>query len=223
MTNISYQIPEDLHFVLRMRHTFESLGYQSGFYLSQIFSSNRITSSSSIPTKTPTILGHPPHVALFSWPQGPLFGQQASMLSNPNCQNHLALPQSKDEPHVLSLPNYLNEARVEELIGQQHENDIKWADGLSFNALCSQPEEAKLLFHPDVLENKPDHHQDICQLHSLDKKSLNQVGPANPNEFLSSHSESARKMENKLTGSSTLPARVTNLSSSASISQQPVE
>ncbi|KAF8086149.1 hypothetical protein N665_0633s0001, partial [Sinapis alba] len=40
-------IPEDLHFVLRMRHTFESLGYQSGLYLSQLFSSNRSTSSSN--------------------------------------------------------------------------------------------------------------------------------------------------------------------------------
>uniref|UniRef100_A0A0D3HLF9 Transcription factor MYC/MYB N-terminal domain-containing protein n=1 Tax=Oryza barthii TaxID=65489 RepID=A0A0D3HLF9_9ORYZ len=39
-------IPEDLHFVLRMRHMFESLGYQSGFFLSQLFSSSRGTSPS---------------------------------------------------------------------------------------------------------------------------------------------------------------------------------
>ncbi|KAF2571915.1 hypothetical protein F2Q70_00004882 [Brassica cretica] len=33
-------IQEDLHFVLRMRQMFESIGYRSGFYLSQLFSSN---------------------------------------------------------------------------------------------------------------------------------------------------------------------------------------
>ncbi|CAF1758076.1 hypothetical protein HID58_087659 [Brassica napus] len=33
-------IQEDLHFVLRMRQMFESISYRSGFYLSQLFSSN---------------------------------------------------------------------------------------------------------------------------------------------------------------------------------------
>lgn len=52
------QIPEDLHFVLRMRHMFESLGYQSGFFLSQLFSSSRGTSPS--PSSFPLKQQQPP-------------------------------------------------------------------------------------------------------------------------------------------------------------------
>ncbi|XP_031377530.1 protein RICE SALT SENSITIVE 3-like isoform X2 [Punica granatum] len=219
-------IPEDLHFVLRMRHTFESLGYQSGFYLSQLFSSNRNTSSSSIPMKTPTIPSRPPPAALFNWAQRPLPGPPASMLSNPNFQNRLAYSQSKDEPHMFILPHHSNEARMEEMMGEQHENDIKWPNGLSFfNALTGRADEAKLLFNPEGLGNKPEHHPNHPHPLFLDGKSPNDVGPANPNEFLSldSHSESARKMENKFKRSFTLPARMTNSSSSASVDQQPVE
>uniref|UniRef100_A0A0E0R7Y5 Transcription factor MYC/MYB N-terminal domain-containing protein n=1 Tax=Oryza rufipogon TaxID=4529 RepID=A0A0E0R7Y5_ORYRU len=66
-------IPEDLHFVLRMRHMFESLGYQSGFFLSQLFSSSRGTSPSpsSFPLKQqqppPPPAARPPP-QLFNWP-----------------------------------------------------------------------------------------------------------------------------------------------------------
>ncbi|VAH80736.1 unnamed protein product [Triticum turgidum subsp. durum] len=63
-------IPEDLHFVLRMRHMFESLGYQSGFFLSQLFSSSRGASSTpSFPLKQPPPARPPPQ--LFNWPGQP--------------------------------------------------------------------------------------------------------------------------------------------------------
>ncbi|CAN7139750.1 unnamed protein product [Brassica rapa subsp. narinosa] len=47
-------IQEDLHFALRMRKMVELIGYQSGFYLSQLFSSNGTAatpSSSSVPNQ----------------------------------------------------------------------------------------------------------------------------------------------------------------------------
>ncbi|KAF2596289.1 hypothetical protein F2Q68_00008160 [Brassica cretica] len=53
-------IPEDLHVVLRMRQMFESIGYRSGFYLSQLFSSNRTgatPSSSLVPNQQPQSVG----------------------------------------------------------------------------------------------------------------------------------------------------------------------
>lgn len=208
-----------------MRHTFESIGYQSGFYLTQLFSSNRSTSSSSIPTKSPALPTRPPPAALFNWSQRPVPGPPAPMLSTPNFQNRLAFPQSKDETHMFILPHHSNEAaRMDEMMGDHPESDIKWPNGLSFfNALTGRAEEAKLLFNPDGLGNKPDHHPHPL---FLDGKSLNDAGPANLNEFLSldSHSESARKMESKYKRSFTLPARMTHSSSSASVDQQqPVE
>ncbi|KAJ9182921.1 hypothetical protein P3X46_006854 [Hevea brasiliensis] len=208
-------IPEDLHFVLRMRHTFESLGYQSGFYLSQLFSSTQNTSASSIPSKQsviPTCLPPP----LFNRGQMPL-PSAASMLSSPNFQNpaaRLGFPQAKDEPHMFILPHSA-ETRMEEMIGEP-ENDIKWPNGLSlFNALTGRTNDAKLLFNPEGLGNKADQNH-----HS--------ASSANPNEFLSldSHPDSARKMENKFERSFTLPARMATLSSSTSIDhhqQQPAE
>ncbi|KAJ7981764.1 Serine/Threonine-kinase WNK (WNK)-like protein [Quillaja saponaria] len=157
-------IPEDLHFVLRMRHTFESLGYQSGFYLSQLFSSNR--------------------------------------------NARLGFPQSKDETHMFLMP-HSSETRMEDMMGTgEHENDIKWPNGLSFfNALTGRADDAKLLFNPDSLGNK------------ADQNPNSNAGGANPNEFLSldTHSESARKMGNKFKRSFTLPARVASSSSSTSL------
>ncbi|GAV72320.1 bHLH-MYC_N domain-containing protein [Cephalotus follicularis] len=214
-------IPEDLHFVLRMRHTFESLGYQSGFYLSQLFSSNRNgSSSSSIPSKQSAIPSRPPP-SLFNWGQRPLH-QSVTMLSSPNFQNpaRLGFPQAKDETHMFLLP-HSSETRMEDIIGE-HENDIKWPNGLSFfNALTGRSDDAKLLFNPEGLGNKPDqnHHN---QNPDIDNGE-------NPNEFLSldSHPESARKMENKFKRSFTLPARMASSSSSTSLDHhqqhQPVE
>ncbi|XP_050220324.1 protein RICE SALT SENSITIVE 3 isoform X2 [Mercurialis annua] len=201
-------IPEDLHFVLRMRHTFESLGYQSGFYLSQLFSSTRNnSSSSSIPSKQSAIPSRPPP-PLFNWNQRPL-PSPSSMLSSPSFPTsaRLGYPQAKDEPHMFILP-HAAETRMEEMIGE-HENDIKWPNGLSFfNALTGRSDEAKLLFHPENIGNKNDQ---------------NDQNPI-PNEFLSL--DSARKMENKFKRSFTLPARMTTSSSSTSVDhhqQQSVE
>ncbi|KAK4285927.1 hypothetical protein QN277_002552 [Acacia crassicarpa] len=207
-------IPEDLHFVLRMRHTFESLGYQSGFYLSQLFSSTRNTSSStslpSKPTSAMPIRAPPP---LFNWGQRPLVASAAaSMLSSPNFQHTARLggfpPQAKDETHMfLQMPHHSSSdqpARMEDMMGE-NENDIKWPNGLSFfNALTVQNDDAtKLLFNPESLENKPEE-------------------ASNPNEFLSldSHhqtSDNGRNRMDKFKRSFTLPARVASSSSSTSM------
>lgn len=220
------QIPEDLHFVLRMRHTFESLGYQSGFYLSQLFSSTRNnSSSSSIPSKQSTIPTRPPP-PLFNWGQRPI-PSSTSMLASPNFQNpsRLGFPQTKDETHMFLLP-HSSETRMEDMMGE-HENDIKWPNGLSFfNALTARPDDAKLLFNPENFGNKPDqgHHPLILEGKDLNPNS---DGSANPNEFLSldSHPENARKMD-KFKRSFTLPARMASSSSSTSVDhhqQQPME
>ncbi|KAL6959112.1 hypothetical protein U1Q18_045697 [Sarracenia purpurea var. burkii] len=199
-------IPEDLHFVLRMRHTFESLGYQSGFYLSQIFSSTRKTNSpSSVASKQqPPILTHPPP-PIFNWSPRPH--------PSPSFQNspRLGYPQIKDETHMFILP-HSSETRMDDMMGDHHhEIDIKWPNGLSFfNALTGRADDAKLLFTPEGVENNPDH-----QNHH----NPNPNSDANPNEFLSldSHPESERKMENKFKRSFTLPARMVSSSSSTSL------
>uniref|UniRef100_A0A2N9FI77 Transcription factor MYC/MYB N-terminal domain-containing protein n=1 Tax=Fagus sylvatica TaxID=28930 RepID=A0A2N9FI77_FAGSY len=219
------QIPEDLHFVLRMRHTFESLGYQSGFYLSQLFSSTRNNSStSSLPSKQSPIPIRPP-APLFNWGQRSL-PPATSMHSSPNFPNsaRLGFPQAKDETHMFLLP-HSSEARIEDMMGE-HESDIKWPNGLSFfNALTGRSDDAKLLFNPESLGNKPEqnHHPLILEGKTTnpnsDASNMHNGGGANPNEFLSldSHSESARKMENKFKRSFTLPARMASSSSSTSI------
>ncbi|EPS64653.1 hypothetical protein M569_10131, partial [Genlisea aurea] len=111
-------IPEDLHFVLRMRHTFESLGYQSGFYLSQLFSSNRNASSSS--TSTPMIASgmNPPH--LFNWTPKTSFPSSST---------------SRDESHMFIG-----------MLNGEDEGDMKWPSGLSFfNALTGEDKSLLLL------------------------------------------------------------------------------
>ncbi|KAJ6417158.1 hypothetical protein OIU84_002958 [Salix udensis] len=228
-------IHEDLHFVLRMRHTFESLGYQSGVYLSQLFSSTRNTSSSSsLPAKQSAIPTHPPP-PLFNWSQR-LLPSAASLLSSPYSQNpaaRLGFPQAKDEPHMFIRPRS-SETGVEEMMGE-HENDIKWPNGLSFfNALTGRADNAKLLFNPESLGNKRDqnHHSLILEGKgrnpNSDASNMNNSDVMNPNEFLSldSHPDNARKMENKYKRSFTLPARMTSSSSSTSIDHhqhQPVD
>ncbi|KAJ1403462.1 hypothetical protein SESBI_27303 [Sesbania bispinosa] len=226
-------IPEDLHFVLRMRHTFESLGYQSGFYLSQLFSSTRNTSSStSVPSKPSTIPIRPPP-PLFNWGQRPLTSA-TSMLSSPNFQQHAArmgFPQAKDETHMFLMPHASTEtARIEDMMGE-HESDIKWPNGLSFfNALTGRTDDAKLLFNPESLGNKPSdhHHHPLNQNPNSDASNMQQnASGTHPNEFLSldSHQEGARKMD-KFKRSFTLPARVASSSSSTSMDhhqQQGVE
>ncbi|CAI9773507.1 unnamed protein product [Fraxinus pennsylvanica] len=169
-------IPEDLHFVLRMRHMFESLGHQSGFYLSQLFSSNRnAPSSSAVPLKQPTMpIRPPPH--LFNWGLRSMPSATSVLNESPNFQSsaQLGIPLSKDEMHMFLHP-HSSEARMEDMMGD-HENDIKWPNGLSFfNALTGFTDDAKLLFNPNDLENKP-------QNPNSDALSLHNNGGINPNE-----------------------------------------
>lgn len=195
-----------------MRHTFESLGYQSGFYLSQLFSSTRNNSSStSLPSKPTTIPIRPPP-PLFNWNQRPLTSPN-SMLSSPNFQQHAArmgFPQTKDETHMFLMPHASSEtARIEDMMVGEHENDIKWPNGLSFfNALTGRADDAKLLFNPESLGGKQG--DPLNQNHDSEAN--------NPNEFLSldSHQEGARKMD-KFKRSFTLPTRVASSSSSTSM------
>ncbi|XP_073135377.1 protein RICE SALT SENSITIVE 3-like [Henckelia pumila] len=142
-------IAEDLHFVLRMRHTFESLGYQSGVYLSQLFSSTRNTSpSSAVPSTT---ISSPP--TLFNYGMRPLV-QPASVLASPEFQNlgRYGIPSPSDKMY---FPQYSAESRMEDMMGE-HENDIKWPNGLSiFNALTGQSDESdKLLLNPEGIQNE---------------------------------------------------------------------
>ncbi|XP_057458569.1 protein RICE SALT SENSITIVE 3-like [Lotus japonicus] len=121
-------IPEDLHFVLRMRHTFESLRYQSGFYLSQLFSSTRNTSSpTSVPSR-PSNIPISPTPSLLNWSQRPL-GSATSMLSSPGFQ-HMGCPQAKDETHMFLMPHASEAAKREDMMGE-HENNMKWLNGYS--------------------------------------------------------------------------------------------
>ncbi|KAL8130534.1 hypothetical protein V2J09_019689 [Rumex salicifolius] len=189
-------IPEDLHFVLRMRHTFESLGYKSGFYLTQqLFSSNRNASSSSPMAANQAVapLGAPP---IFNWGQR-MLPSASSMLASPNYQRPpFGFTPAKDETHMFLMPHSAN-SRMEEMTTTEHEPDIKWPNGLSFfNALTGREE----VFNPESLGNKPD-----------DPHHPNQ----NPNEFsgLDSNSDSLRKMDNKFRRSFTLPARMASPSS----------
>ncbi|XP_078149569.1 protein RICE SALT SENSITIVE 3-like isoform X1 [Carex rostrata] len=118
-------IPEDLHFVLRMRHMFESLGYQSGFFLSQLFSSNRscspAPSGAGIAMKQPQIARPPP--------SQPLFHQW---------NNH--------HPHQMPTMPPMPLHHMNEMIAEHEPTDIKWPNGLSiFSALTGRPDDAKLL------------------------------------------------------------------------------
>ncbi|KHG01101.1 hypothetical protein F383_20732 [Gossypium arboreum] len=177
-------IPEDLHFVLRMRHTFESLGYQSGFYLSQLFSSNRNGPSlSTISSKQAAVPTRPP--PLFNWNQRPLPPATNPMLASPNFQNpaRLGFPQPKDETHMFLLPRS-SETRMEDMM-VEHENDIKWPNGLSFfSALTGRTEDAKLLFNSESLGNKQETNHHSLILKGKDSNHNTDVG-ANLNEFLS--------------------------------------
>lgn len=113
-------------------------------------------------------------------------------------------------------------ARIEDMMGE-HENDIKWPNGLSFfNALTGRTDDAKLLFNPESLGSKlgdqnHNHHHSLDQ-HPNSSNMMQNSGEANPNDFLSldSHSEGARKMD-KFKRSFTLPARVASSSSSTSM------
>ncbi|KAA3454333.1 transcription factor isoform X2 [Gossypium australe] len=166
-----------------MRHTFESLGYQSGFYLSQLFSSNRNGPSlSTIPSKQTAVPTRPP--PLFNWNQRPLPPATNQMLASPNFQNpaRLGFPQPKDETHMFLLPRS-SETRMEDMM-VEHENDIKWPNGLSFfSALTGRTEDAKLLFNSESLGNKPETNHHSLILEGKDSNHNTDVG-ANPHEIV---------------------------------------
>ncbi|KAI7747216.1 hypothetical protein M8C21_001494 [Ambrosia artemisiifolia] len=146
-------VPEDLHFVLRMRNTFESLSYQCGFYLSQLFAS---TSSTGIPLKQPTVPIYPPPA--YNW---------ANRMQPPNFQKATRLGFGpKDETHMFLHP-HSSEPHMGNMMAHDHaENDIKWPNGLTFfNALTeglgSKPDSSQDMNHgkhepgmyTDVMEN----------------------------------------------------------------------
>ncbi|KAD2393915.1 hypothetical protein R6Q59_012884 [Mikania micrantha] len=135
-------VPEDLHFVLRMRHTFESLSYQCGFYLSQLFASTSSPSSTGIPLKQPTVPIYPPPA--FNWTpqnhmQSPNFHKATRHGFGPKDETQIFLHPHSSEPHMGNM------------MGHDHaENDIKWPNGLTiFNALT------------EGLRNKPDGGQNL--------------------------------------------------------------
>ncbi|XP_043690025.1 protein RICE SALT SENSITIVE 3-like isoform X2 [Telopea speciosissima] len=218
-------IPEDLHFVLRMRHTFESLGYQSGYYLSQLFSANRNTSPSA-PSKQSLAPSRPP-APIFNWSQRSLPSATSAVASS-NFQNspRLGLPQTKDETHMFLLP-HSSETQMEDMnMMADHESDIKWPNGLSFfNALTGRTDDAKLLFGAEGLGNKSNqqHHQlvlgETSYLQNQHGRRSDNTGVSSPSEYLSleSHSNNVRKMENKFKRSFTMPARMGSSSSSISL------
>ncbi|KAL7103651.1 hypothetical protein ACP275_08G192500 [Erythranthe tilingii] len=207
-------IPEDLHFVLRMRHTFESLGYQSGFYLSQLFSSTRTNTSSpsTLPLKQPPqslpLRGQPPP-PLFNWgPRQPGPSAGPTMLSSPNFQQHSSSSRLIGKDHEAAAHMFLMPHSTEDHHhnNNNYENDIKWPNGLSFfSALTGRPDEAKLLFNPD---GKTDPGQD-----------MHGGGSVDPNhEFLSL--DGKMHQEGKYKRSFTLPARMATSSSSSSLNHQ---
>ncbi|XP_009397203.2 protein RICE SALT SENSITIVE 3 [Musa acuminata AAA Group] len=143
-------IPEDLHFVLRMRHMFESLGHQSGFFLSQLFSSTRNSSTSSVPTKQVPTPCPPP---FFSWDHSSIHSASPiTMTSVYQPPTHGGLPNDEDGTHLF-LPRssgaHLDDAT------RQHETDLRWPNGLSlFTALTGRADDAKLLFGSEEMGNE---------------------------------------------------------------------
>ncbi|CAM0883241.1 unnamed protein product [Alopecurus aequalis] len=230
-------IPEDLHFVLRMRHMFESLGYQSGFFLSQLFSSSRGTSPSpSFPLKQPPAARPPPQ--LFNWPgqpqlphsgASPLFPPGPAAF-HPSARSSMPLYPggggNKDDGHMYHLPpsHHGKPPHMDEHHhhhqqmghGEAPDGDLKWPNGLSFfTALTGRSDDSKLLFEGGgggggVEDGKPA--QDTQTGHG---------GAENVEEYLSleSHSNKVRRMDNaqsaKFKRSFTLPARMGSATSTS--------
>ncbi|KAF9611360.1 hypothetical protein IFM89_030905 [Coptis chinensis] len=235
-------IPEDLHFVLRMRHTFETLGHQSGFYLSQLFSATRNTSSPiSAPLNHTSASSHPP-APIFNWNQRPL--QFPANIVSHNFQNTTrhGLSLNKNEMHPFVLP-HSSDSQMGNMMAD-HDSEIKWPNGLSFfNALTGQSDNSKLLFGSDGLGNKsnqPYHplvrrgsninlEMNICRNADEPKNiaevsnSLSQHGKGNENAdannylSLENHPNNVGKMQDKFRRSFTLPARMASSSSSSSL------
>ncbi|CAL9090405.1 unnamed protein product [Musa textilis] len=143
-------IPEDLHFVLRMRHVFESLGHQSGFFLSRLFSSARNSSTSSVPTKQVPTPCPPP---FFCWDHSSI--HSASPITTPSVYQpptHGGLPNDEDGTHLF-LPR--SSGAHFDGATTQHETDLRWPNGLSlFTALTGRADDAKLLFGSEETGNE---------------------------------------------------------------------
>ncbi|KAF5202596.1 Rice salt sensitive [Thalictrum thalictroides] len=238
-------IPEDLHFVLRMRHTFETLAHQSGFYLSQLFSGNRNTSSSiSTPSRHTSVTSHTP-TPIFNWNQSPVpFATNVGSHNYQNTPLH-GLSLNKNETHPFLLP-HSSDAQMEDRIGD-HDSDIKWPNGLSFfNALTGQTDNSKLLFESPGLESKSSQTHQPVRVGSNVNLSMNLSGDANePKNMMETsnslfhhgngndnntgntttidylsldwHQNDIGNMEEKFKRSFTLPARMTTSSSSSSL------
>ncbi|XP_038982027.1 protein RICE SALT SENSITIVE 3-like [Phoenix dactylifera] len=226
-------IPEDLHFVLRMRHMFESLGYQSGFFLSQLFSSTRSSSpSSSAPLKQTPTRPPPP---IFNWSQPPL--PSTSPVAPPafHPSARIGFPNSRDDTQLFLLPHSSEAPPMDDMIAD-HEPDLKWPSGLSFfTALTGRTDDAKLLFGTEGLGDKPptaaspmnitDEVKAVAGASNFQSQGNRgetgaTLGRSSTEDYLSSesHSNKARKMENtKFKRSLTLPARMTPSSSSSSL------
>ncbi|CAO2182632.1 unnamed protein product [Urochloa humidicola] len=155
-------IPEDLHFVLRMRHMFESLGYQSGFFLSQLFSSSRGASPTPpFPLKqpSPAAAAARPPPQLFNWPghqlppgagASPLFppGPAAAGFHPSAGRPMPPFPGGKDDGHMFHLPpahhggggggKHMDEQHHHQQqamgpgVGEAPDDDIRWPNGVSF-------------------------------------------------------------------------------------------
>jgi hypothetical protein len=216
------QIPEDLHFVLRMRHMFESLGYQSGFFLSQLFSSSRGTTPapSSFPLKQPPLPAARPPPQLFNWPGQPhlLPPTAASPLFppapfHPSSGRPMPTFPGKDEAHMFHLPpaHHANKPPPQHMDDHHHhqqmgpggegapDGDLKWPNGLSFfTALTGRADDAKLLFGGNGAGGGGADH-DRKTAASPDAQATAEHGGAdNVEEYLSleSHSNKARRVEN---------------------------
>uniref|UniRef100_A0A0D9XRS7 Transcription factor MYC/MYB N-terminal domain-containing protein n=1 Tax=Leersia perrieri TaxID=77586 RepID=A0A0D9XRS7_9ORYZ len=231
-------IPEDLHFVLRMRHMFESLGYQSGFFLSQLFSSTRGTSPSpsSFPIKHPP----PPAMAaavlpppqLFNWPGQPP-PSQPQLFPGPAAFRPMPPPFAGggkvDESHMFHLPppppvgnkdeHHAGDqaAAADQAAGA---GDLKWPNGMSFfTALTGRADDAKLLFGGG--NGGGDDGSKSAAAHD----AAGHGGAENVEEYLSleSHARKARRMEStkQFKRSFTLPARMTTTTTASSANTSP--
>lgn len=163
------QISEDLHFVLRMRHMFESLGFQSGFYLSQLFSSTRNSSTSQssagvgvLPKQFPTRL-HPPH---YNWsnhrPLAPAACGAGFINPAPHLTGLRAGDDRKDEGHMFLPMNHHSGGQMDDMM-PDHDPELKWPNGLSFfTALTGRTDDSKVMFGPGAgsLEDPKPVHDD---------------------------------------------------------------
>uniref|UniRef100_A0A1D1ZJU0 Putative basic helix-loop-helix protein At1g06150 n=1 Tax=Anthurium amnicola TaxID=1678845 RepID=A0A1D1ZJU0_9ARAE len=174
-------IPEDLHFVLRMRHMFESLGYQSGYYFSQLFTSSRSNTPPPPSSFTKQVPARSPQ-PMFNWSQRSLPSASSMAPGGITPNFHPARMGmsigNMDDPHLASflLPRSSDAPQMDDMM-PDHDPDLKWPTGLSFfNALTARTEDTKLLFgvggvteglsskssaspqHPAVLGGEPREH-----------------------------------------------------------------